>query len=196
MNQNNLAKYIADHTHTDENELETLLSHCSTMQVKKGEFLLREGEKCMHSFFVENGLLRQYYLDDSGKEYIVQFAPENWFMSDRESVYFDLPTHYFIQALEDTSVFLFEESLIMHLSIANPRFIEFNNRLLHNHIRHLQRRITLLMSATAEQRYLEFIQIYPDLINRVSQISIASYLGITPESLSRVRKEILSKHQK
>ena len=194
MNNFRLTTYLTSNINTDKSIIDHLLSHCATKQCKKGEFLLQQGEKCSHSFFVERGLLRQFSIDSKGKEHIIQFAPENWFMSERESVYFSQPSAYFIQALEDTTVFLIEETLILELAKTNTGFLAFHNKLLHNHIRHLQRRITQLQSATAEERYLYFIKIYPDLTLRVPQIYIASYLGITPESLSRVRKELAGKN--
>lgn len=193
MNNFRLTSFLTSNIDIDKNNLESLVSQCKTKFVKKGEFLLKEGEKCKHSFFVEQGLLRQFALDDKGKEHILQFAPENWIVTDRESVYFDQPSAYYIQALENTNTILFEESLILHLSKQDPLFLEFNNKLLHNHIRQLQRRITLLISATAEERYLDFVRLYPDLLLRVPQWQIASYLGITAESLSRVRKELATK---
>lgn len=196
MNNFRFTSYLTSNVDIDQNAIDQLISHCKIKLVKKGDFLLRQGEKCKHSFFIEKGLLRQYSIDNKGKEHILQFAPENWFMSDRESVYFDSPSNYFIQAIENTEVFLIDESLMLQLSKSNPTFLEFNNKLLHNHIRGLQKRITLLLSATAEERYLDFIRIYPDLTLRVSQSSIASYLGITPESLSRVRKELVRQNHK
>lgn len=195
MNNFRFTTYLTSNTGADQAILDQLLSHCSIREFKKGDFLLRQGEKCRYSFFVERGLLRQFSIDEKGKEHIIQFAPENWFMSDRESVYFDRPSSYFMQALEDTVTFLLDESLFLELSKSDTAFLEFNNRLLHNHIRHLQRRITQLQSATAEERYLDFIRMYPDLLLRVPQIFIASYLGITPESLSRVRKELARKNR-
>jgi CRP-like cAMP-binding protein len=194
MNNFKLTTYLTSNVEMDKTFIDQLVSQCTIKEVKKGDILLREGEKCQHSFFVERGLLRQYAIDHKGKEHIIQFAPENWFMSDRESVYFDQPSHYFIQALENTDVFLIDESIILHLSISDPTFLEFHHKLLHNHIRHLQKRITQLLSASAEERYLDFIQIHPDLMLRVPQVLIASYLGITPESLSRVRKELARKN--
>ena len=193
MNNFRLTSFLTSNIDIDKNNLESLVSQCKTKYVKKGEYLLKEGEKCKYSFFVEHGLLRQFALDDKGKEHILQFAPENWIVTDRESVYFDQPSAYYIQALENTNTILFEESLILHLSKQDPSFLEFNNKLLHNHIRQLQRRITLLISATAEERYLDFVRLYPDLLLRVPQWQIASYLGITAESLSRVRKELATK---
>ncbi len=196
MNNFRLTTYLTSNTGIDPFITEELLLHCKMKQYKKGDFLLSPGEKCYDSFFVEKGLLRQYTIDSKGKEHVLQFAPENWFMTDRDSVYFKQTSNYYIQALEDTDVFLISEELILQLSKSNPAFTEFNNKLLHNHIKQLQKRIIQLQSASAEERYLDFIQIYPDLLLRVSQVLIASYLGITPESLSRVRKELAKRNHK
>jgi CRP-like cAMP-binding protein len=195
MNRFTLTTLLTSNSDIDKSTIGQIISKCKSSQVKKGDFLLRQGEKCTHAFFVESGLLRQYSVDEKGKEHIIQFAPENWFVVDRESVYFNQPSAYFIQALEDSEVFLIEEDFILQLSKSDPTFLEFNNRLLHNHIRHLQKRIAQLLGATAEERYLDFIKMYPDLVLRVPQVLIASYLGITPESLSRVRKELAMKNQ-
>ena len=196
MNDFTLTTFLTSNIDANKNVIDLLVSHCKIKHFKKSDFLLRQGEKCKYSFFVEKGLLRQYSIDEKGKEHIIQFAPEGWFMSDRDSVYFDQPSAYSIQAIEDTDVLFITDELIFRLAKEYPSFLEFNNRLLHNHIRQLQKRITQLLSATAEERYLDFIKIYPDLMLRVSQIQIASYLGITPESLSRVRKELEVKNQR
>lgn len=147
-------------------------------------------------FFVERGLLRQFSIDEKGKEHTLHFAPENWFVTDRESAYFKQPSKYFIKSLEESVVVLIDEILIQKLTSRLPSFSDFNNRLLHNHIRHLENRINLLLSATAEERYLRFVEMYPDILLRVPQTMVASYLGITPESLSRVRKELAYKNFK
>lgn len=196
MNSFNFKTYLTSNIALDNDSIDDLMLHCKQQHIYKGDFLLRQGEKCKHSFFVESGLLKQYTIDEKGKEHIIQFAPEKWFISDRESVYFDNPSNYFIQAIEDTMVFVLDELFFQELSLSHPNFLDYNNRLLHNHIRHLQKRITQLLSATAEQRYLDFIQVYPDISLRVPQTMIASYLGITPESLSRVRKELAQQFQK
>lgn len=91
---------------------------------------------------------------------------------------------------------MIDENFIQMLSKKISSFSGFNNKLLHNHIRHLQKRINLLLSASAEDRYLQFIATYPDILLRVPQTMVASYLGITPESLSRVRKELARKNFK
>lgn len=172
----------------------SLLSHKIKKQaIKKGDFIMKPGDNCSHSFFVESGLLRYYSMDDKGKEHILHFAPEGWILSDRDSIYFNIPTNYYMEALEDSTVILLENDFFTSLSTDVKLVSAFNERLLHNHIRHLQKRITQLLSATAEERYLDFVKLYPDIILRVPQWMVASYLGIAPESLSRVRKDLANK---
>lgn len=194
MNHFSLYSYLSSNVTTSPELLQGLLQQFKVKQVTKGSYLLKEGDKCRHVFYVEKGLLRQYTIDVKGKEHIIQFAPERWFISDRESTYFDEPSSYFIQALEDSKVVFLDEEAFMKLMHSSEKFITFNNRLLHNHIRQLQRRINGLLSATAEERYLDFIELYPDILLRVPQSMVASYLGIAPESLSRIRKQLAGQH--
>jgi len=196
MNDFTLTTFLTTNTGIDTGVAEDIIHKQKKMLVEKGELLLKEGEICRHSFFVEKGLLRYYSIDAKGREHIIQFAPEGWFVSDRESVYFNQPSQYFIQALEESRIIALDENFVSELAKQDPSFLEFNNRLLHNHIRHLQRRINMLLSATAEERYLDFIKIYPDILLRVPQTMVASYLGIAPESLSRVRKDLAHKNFK
>ena len=186
--------FLTSNADFETNFIEKLVEQCSFKTVLKDEFLLQKGAYCQHAFFVENGLLRQYSTDEKGKEHIIQFAPENWIISDRDSVFFHNPSQYYVQAIEDSEVLLIEEKLIIELSQKDQAFNQYNNKLLHNHIRHLQKRINMLLGATAEERYLDFISTYPDVLLRVPQIMVASYLGITPETLSRIRKNLSQKH--
>lgn len=195
MNHFQLTSFLSSNVNFDEHFMQIILSKTKEVSFKKGDFLLSEGETCNHFFFVEKGLLRYYSIDNKGKEHILQFAPENWFVSDRESVFFNKPSQYYIQALEDCVVILIDEDFINQLSKENISFVEFNNHLLHNHIKNLQRRITQLLSSTAEERYLDFIKLYPDILLRVPQWMVASYLGITPESLSRIRKDLVNNYR-
>lgn len=172
-------------------EVKPLLSE---KKIEKGDIILQAGTICSHSFFVETGLLRSYSIDDQGKEHVIQFAPENWIISDRSSILFQEPSSFFIDAVESSSVVMFDEAFICKASELSPHFAQFNQKALNNHIRHQQKRINLLLSASAEERYLNFIHLYPNVTLRVPQWMIASYLGITPESLSRVRKELARKN--
>ncbi len=196
MNSTTLKIFLTTNLNVDANEVVAILDNCTTKTVKKDTYLLRKDERCTHTFFVEKGLLRQYSIDDKGKEHVIAFAPENWFVTDRESSYFNSPSVYYIQALEDSQVVLIDESFVQNLSEKIPSFIDFNTRLLHNHIRHLQKRVNELLSASAEERYLQFVKMYPDILLRVPQTMVASYLGITPESLSRVRKGLADRNFK
>ena len=179
-----------------ESDFQSLSSLLIEKTVEKGETLLRAGDICNHSFFVESGLLRSYSLDAGGKEHVIQFAPENWIISDRSSVLFREPSEFYIDAIEKTSIIMFDNDFVDKASEISPKYREFNQKALNNHIRHQQQRINRLLSATAEERYLNFIELYPNISLRVPQWMIASYLGITPESLSRVRKELSRKNFK
>lgn len=184
----NFEAYLISNTGISAEETKKQTSSLIEKSVSKNTFLLREGDICQHAFFVEKGLLRVYTIDDTGKEHIIQFVPQNWFFSDRSSLYFNEPSVYFVEAIEDSTVVFLPKDFF---DSDSPDILRrLNDRLLNNHIRHLQRRINLLLGANAEQRYLEFMELYPDLMLRVPQWMIASYLGITPEGLSRVRKTL------
>tara|TARA_R110000868_G_C10961254_1_gene768518 strand:- start:5408 stop:5998 length:591 start_codon:yes stop_codon:yes gene_type:complete len=162
--------------------------------VKKGENLLKSGNICNKTFFVEKGLLRIHSLNEEGHINILLFAPEGWIAADRGSFLFNLPSVYFIDAIEDTQVVILDNPFLDLLSEINPHFRRLNERLIQNHVRHLNTRITSLLGDSAESRYLKFIKLYPDILLRVPQWMVASYLGITPESLSRVRKSLSTKN--
>jgi CRP-like cAMP-binding protein len=179
-----------------QSEFELLSPLLVEKTIEKGEVLLKVGDVCNHSFFVESGLLRSYSLDTNGKEHVIQFAPENWIISDRTSLLFNEPSEFYIEAVEKTTVVMFNEQFVTKASEISAKFRLFNQNALNNHIRHQQKRINRLLSATAEERYLNFIEMYPNIPLRVPQWMIASYLGITPESLSRVRKELSRKNFK
>ncbi len=186
--------YLQEKAGVTDDEWSLLAGDVVYRSYEKDAFLLQSGEICHHVFFVASGLLRAYTLDDSGKEHIMQFASENWWLSDRSSIYFHAPTEYFIQAVEPTEVAMLDMPFMERATGISPSFRRYNEQNLQRHIYHLQHRINLLLSASAEKRYLEFVALYPDLMLRAPQWMIASYLGITPESLSRVRKELARKN--
>jgi CRP-like cAMP-binding protein len=178
---------------TDEQALMAVES-LKTKQFKKGEMLLKAGDLKSDTYFVNSGLLRCFSLDEKGKEHIIQFAPENWMVTDRDSSVFNVSSSFYIEAIEDTEVVIVKQDFFSSIQHIVPEILELNILMLHNAIRFMQKRINMLLSATAEERYLNFIMLYPNLTIRVPQWMIASYLGITPESLSRVRKDLAHKH--
>lgn len=189
----NIEHYLSEILEIPQEKIAVCGSFYTLQKVKKGEFLLREGEVCKNTLFVEKGLLKMFSIDKNGKEHIIQFAPENWLMSDRSSLYFNEKSKYYIEAIEDSEVLLLNNDFFQNLKMEVPESIAANDLLLQKHIRNLQNRVNSLLAETAEERYLAFIKMYPDLLQRVPQWMIASYLGITPESLSRVRKELVKK---
>lgn len=192
----NIENYLAEVLEVPKEQITQCGSFFTEKDYAKGEVLLREGEVCHYTFFVESGLLRMYSVDSAGKEHIVQFATENWLISDRSSLYFNERSSYYIDAVEDSKVLLLDADFFSRLSAQFPNAVENNDLLLQRHIRNLQNRVNSLLSDTAEERYLKFIKMYPDVLLRVPQWMVASYLGITPESLSRVRKELAKKNFK
>ena len=173
------------------------LEFCSTFyevkQAKKNEIILREGEISDCTFFVEKGLLRMYSIDKVGKAHVIQFAPENWIISETTSQLLNEKSRFYIEAIEESTIIVTREGFFEDLSKIYPDVAEKNQRLMFNHIKNLQNRVNALISTTAEERYLEFLKKYPNLMLRAPQWMVASYLGITPESLSRVRKELAKK---
>lgn len=171
---------------TDE-QFEFIKTLFASKTVDKGEFLLREGEITKYSIFVAAGCLRTYTLDEKGKEHILQFSPENWWTGDM-SFTSDVPSQCFIEALEDSDVLLTELSSIKKLVEYIPKLSVFYQAALQKSAAAKNQRIVSSMSATAEERYNEFLKSYPSLLQRVPQHMIASYLGVSPETLSRIRK--------
>ncbi|WP_225036965.1 Crp/Fnr family transcriptional regulator [Winogradskyella sp. SM1960] len=196
MSLPNFRKFLIEKGGLSEEEFAQVEPFIKTKSVTSYEFLLKAGEVCSHSFFVEQGVLRFYALNEEGKENILQFATESWIVSDRGSVFFQEPSTYYIDAIEDTLTVVLDDAFISEVVKVNSNFRIQNEKLLQNHIRHLYKRVTLLIGATAKARYLEFVNMYPDIMLRVPQWMIASYLGITPESLSRVRKALANENFK
>ena len=178
---------------TDEQAMQAV-SCLNIKKYKKGQNVLSAGDLKSDAFFVNSGLLRCFSIDEKGKEHIIQFAPENWMLTERDSSVFNMPSAFYIDAIEDTEVVIIKKDFFPSIKNIVPEILELNILMLHNSIRFMQKRINMLLSATAEERYLNFIKLYPNLTLRVPQWMIASYLGITPESLSRVRKDLANKH--
>jgi CRP-like cAMP-binding protein len=189
-------KYIQDKIKITDEQFDLISVELVSKKIKKDTLLLRQGDVCSQVFFVSKGLLRAYTIDSFDKEHIIQFGPEDSWVSDRNSFYFNLPAMFYVDAIEDCEVVYINKEFYEKAEKIIPGFNSFTVMILHNSIRFMQRRISLLLGATAEQRYLDFIELYPNLTLRVPQWMIASYLGITPESLSRVRKELATKNFK
>jgi CRP-like cAMP-binding protein len=167
-------------------------SNAKTKHFKKGEIIQSAGVISSLAFYVKKGLLRSYTIDDKGKEHIFMFASEGWIMSDIESHEFNKPSEMFIDCLEDAEIIVFDRKCFK-LAKLSPDQLKQNAHLMARRNAVLQRRVIMLMSASAKNRYNQFLDTYPNLPSRVPQRMIASYLGITPQALSTIRGEIARK---
>ncbi len=153
----------------------------------KGQVVLNEGDVCDLGYFVVKGCLRGYVTDESGNEYAVHFAPENWWMADLTSLVNKQPATFSIDVLEDTDVLAFEADYIERLLDIEPELAWEVMRLLFNSIRAIRVRLISHLKDSAEKRYEDFINTYPQLVLKIPQHMIASYIGVAPQSLSRIR---------
>jgi len=171
-------------------QLAALQLPLTTRKLQRHEVLQQQGEPAHYGAFVAHGCLRSYVTDDKGKEHVLQFAPENWWISDQQGLVYHRPAMLSIDAIEEAEVVLFDANFYQQMRQQSPEFQQLFYLLLQNSMAAMQRRLISVLSATAEQRYHDFLQLYPMLAQRLPQYQIAAYLGITPESLSRIRREL------
>jgi CRP-like cAMP-binding protein len=191
-----LRSHIEKRIHLTEAEFSLSARYFVPRMVRKRQFLLQEGDVCKHLAFVASGFLREYTVDHKGDEHILQFAARDWWISDLNSYLAGTPTTHNIDALQDSEVFLLETSAREKLFVAVPKMERFFRLLLEANYVATHKRITESLSASAEERYLAFMQMYPQMVEEIPQNQIASYLGITPQSLSRIRKELTQKKRR
>ena len=159
-------------------------------RIKRRQFILQEGDVCKFSTFVVEGCFRMYVVDKNGKEHNLQFAIENNWTGDIQSFFFKKPSKLYIEAMEPSIVLQIKRQDQFKLYLDYPKFNQIFRILAENNNLELQRRILNNISLSSEERYLDFLDHYPQLFNRISNVQIASYLGITPEFLSMIRKRI------
>jgi CRP-like cAMP-binding protein len=188
-----LRQNVAHHVSISDNEMEEFCNLFHKKTIKKKTFLLREGEVCEFEGFVAKGLFRVYHIDQNGFEQILYFAIENWWITDIDSFTNGKPSKLFIEALEDSEVFLIskkeKEFAYAKLPIIEKLFRVMTQK---THVA-LQRRMIDNLSKDAEQRYLDFIEKYPSHYNRLTNLQIAAYLGISHEFVSKIRRKIASR---
>ncbi|UOE51250.1 Crp/Fnr family transcriptional regulator [Mucilaginibacter sp. SMC90] len=187
-------EYISQKTTLTDAGYAKIEAVCIYKKLRKRQYLLQEGDVWKYNAFITKGLLRFYSVDENGRENIVSFAKENWWTGDRASLLTGEPSKNNIDAIEDTELILITKANFDGLCREIPAFNDMVNAILNKSFITSQNRIHSAIAFTAEQKYLDFVQKYPDLSVRIPQAMIASYLGITPETLSRVRKETVKKH--
>ena len=167
---------------------------CKTLfqpkKLRKKQFLLHEGDECRYTAFVEKGILRTFSIDEKGNEHILQFAMEGWWVADLYSFLTNEPSTYNIEALEECELLLITKPSWDLLFQKIPAFEKYFRILLQNNLIATQRRLMGSLSESAEEKYEKLVASYPEHLQKLPQHMIASYLGITRETLSRIRRNI------
>jgi CRP-like cAMP-binding protein len=185
-----LKQNIAGHISLSVKDMEVFCNLFQHKIIKKKNFLLTEGDVCRLEGFVTKGLFRVYHIDQNGFDQILYFAVENWWITDIDSFTNGRPSQLYIEALEDSEVLLIskkdKEFAYINLPAIEKLFRVMTQK---THVA-LQRRMIDNLSKTAEQRYLDFTEKYPQIVQRLSNLQIAAYLGISHEFLSKIRRKI------
>jgi CRP/FNR family transcriptional regulator, anaerobic regulatory protein len=177
---------------TDE-EVRLMETRTLMRKIKRRQMILQEGLICKHYSFVMKGCFRMYGIDENGKEHNIQFAAENDWITDIGSFYSDKPSKLYIEAIEPSVILQIEKLDLYFLFISIPKLTRIFKVIIEDKYVELQNRVLQNISSTAQQRYLSFLEQYSNLALRLPNTQIASYLGITPEFLSKIRKELSSK---
>jgi CRP-like cAMP-binding protein len=189
----NLLHYISRHSTlplTDKEEA-LIVATFQPKKLRKKQYFLQEGEVCKYVGFIIKGAMRQYSVDDKGVEHTVQLYIEDWWASDRESAVMLTPSKYNIDAWEDTELLIATVADMLELIEKIPSFGQMTRMMDQRSFIASQRRLNSTISNTAEKRYEEFADSHPHFIQRFPQHLIASFLGITKETLSRIRKQAM-----
>ncbi|MET3036483.1 Crp/Fnr family transcriptional regulator [Chryseobacterium sp. NRRL B-14859] len=185
-----LYKNISRYIDLPEEDFKQFAELFQAKKIKKKELILKEGEYCLFEGFVRKGCFKIYYLNENGFEQTLYFAVEGWWITDLDSLINHVPSTLNIEALEDSEVLMIPKKDKEYLYETMPRIERLFRMMNQQSSVALQRRILSLTGKTADKRYLEFLEKYPGLEQRLTQQQIASYLGITHEFLSKIRRKI------
>ena len=174
-------------------EEEVIKTYLTPKKLRRKQYLLQEGDVCKYIAFVEKGVLRSYSINEKGGEHILQFALEGWLISDLYSFLTGEPAMYTIDATEDAELVLISQQAHDALLKKMPKYETYTRLQVTGAYLAMQRRLTSIISLPLEERYTYVTALYPDILQRVPQHMIASYMGLTPETLSRVRKRLSQK---
>ena len=181
--------YLSARSTFTDDELARIAAAATVQKLKRRQLLLQQGDVCRHMAFVVSGCLRLYRTDSDAVEHILRFATENWWLNDYESFRSGLPSKSAIDALEDSALVLWTRESWAQLKAEIPAFDALQAHLLGRSLDAQFDRLYTTISLTAEERYNGFLKAFPDLYQRVPLHMIASYLGVSRETLSRIRKQ-------
>jgi len=173
-----------------EEEMQLIQTFFVQKKLRKKQYLLQEGDVCKYTAFVNKGVLRSYTTDEKGNEHIIQFALEDWWIADIYSFLTGEASNCNIDALEDAELLLITKTAQDEMLLQIPKMERYFRLLMQSSLIAMQRRLIGSLNYTAEDKYLQLLAVCPTIIQRVPQHYIASYLGITPETLSRIRRQM------
>ncbi len=188
-----LHKKISETISITEDEFNFCKTFFLPKKLRKKQYLLQEGDVCKYTAFVEKGILRTYSIDEKGSEHILQFSLEGWWVADLYSFLTGEDSIFNIEALEDCELLLITKPSWDALLDKVPAFERYFRILIQNNLIATQRRVIGVLSETAEEKYTKLVNDFPGCIQRVPLHMIASYLGITRETLSRIRSNIANR---
>lgn len=189
MNKKKLIDYVQNFVSLEEDETERFVSDFVEVKVKKRQFIVQPNFTNKHRSFVVKGAFRTYAITDDGQEHTLQFAIENWWVSDFNSYIYQHPATLFIVALENSTILQIEYSKEQELKQANHKFETFFRIMAEKGLAFEHRRILFNLTHSAEARFENFLLNYPNFVQRVPQYALASYLGMSSEFLSRIRNK-------
>ena len=192
MHFDRLLKHLQVAVFFSNDDMSKLIPFIEPRPVKKKEYLFTRGEICRHVGFINKGCMRYFFIDEKASEHILYFAFEEWWVGDLNSFYMNEPSPNCLQALEESELFLFSLTSFEGARKSIPAFDEFITIKHRKAYTTAQQKSFEERAVTAEEKYIKLLNTSPDIFQRVPQHYIASYLGITPESLSRIRKKIAS----
>ena len=193
MDYNLVLQNVSRHITLDKEEISYFTSLLSHKEVRRKEFLLQAGAVAKHINFIHSGALKAYYMDVKSDENIIMLAVDDWWITDMYSFTSGNPAIQYISAIEDSVVYQLQKSDFDQLLVKIPAFERFFRILMQNAYIREQLRVIQNLSMPAEERYLNFLKKYPQLVQRVTQKQIASYIGVSPEFLSAMRKRMQKK---
>ena len=188
--QSSIIEHIFNHVSPSPKDLQGFISKLKEVAVTKGKFLLQPGTHVKHEYFVVKGCLKAYYLDKKGNKNIVQFAIENWWLGDFDAFYNQTPASLHIEAVEDSTLLAINYDELQLLFQQAPIFERYFRILVTSAFISLRKRVVSSLGKNTKERYLEFCESYPNIEDRVPNYQIANYLGVSAESLSRVRRKM------
>lgn len=185
-----LKEYIQKLITISDTNLNTFCGYFDAVTIQRKELLLRQGELCNFEGFITKGCFRLFTIDDKGNEHTLYFGIKNWWIADIHSFLNQVPATFSIQALEDSEVLLINRENKKKSFNEIPEIEKLFRIILQNAHVALEQRMIKNISTTADQRYLEFLEKYPQIAQRLTNIQIASYLGVSPEFLSKIKRKI------